>query len=85
MSVVFKAISEEKKSVCKTQAWVLNNLLIHISEICCWFTSLHSLLLFPTFLGVGMDSPPQGTCQRCGNSSLNPKKGMVVPVRVRGF
>lgn len=84
MSVVFKAISEEKKSVCKTQGWVLNNLVIQISEICFWFISLYSLLLFPTYLGVGMDSQPQGTCQGCDNNSLNPKKGMAVPVRVSG-
>lgn len=84
MSVVFKAISGEKKSVCKTQVWVLNNLLIHISEICCRFISLYSLLLFPTYLGVGRDSQPQGTCQGCDNNSLNPKKGMAVPIRVSG-
>lgn len=56
--MVFKAISEEKKSVCKTQVWVLNNLLIHISEICFWCISLYSLLLFPTYLGVGTDLNP---------------------------
>lgn len=82
--MVFKAISEEKKSVCKTQVWVLNNLLIHISEICFWCISLYSLLLFPTYLGVGTDSQPRGTCQGCDNDSLNPKKGMAVSVGVSG-
>lgn len=76
--VFFIAISEEKKSVCKTQVWVLNTLLIRISEICCRFISLYSLLLFLTHLGVGMDSPPRGTCQGGDNNSLNPKKGMAV-------
>lgn len=66
--------------MCKEQVRVLNNLFIHISEICFWFISLYSLLLFPTYLGVGMDSQPQGTCQGCDNNSLNPKKGTIVPV-----
>lgn len=70
--------------VCKKQVWVLNNLLIHISEICFWFISVYSLLLFPTYLGVGMDSQPRGTCQGCDNNSLNPKKGMIAPAIASG-
>lgn len=72
-------ISEGKKSVCKKQVWGLNNLLIHVSVICLWFISVYSLLLFPTYLGVGMDSQPWGTCQGCDNNSLNPKKGTIAP------
>lgn len=75
-----KSVSEGKKSAGKKQVLVLINLLIHIFGSSPFF----SLLLFPTYLCVGMDSQPRGTCQGCDKNSLNPKKGTIVPAIVSG-